>query len=55
MPPRSPKRWVLDDCDCDPSHPWAFDWTLAPEYSDARYGDLKERIAARLAPVALTR
>ena len=37
------------------AHPWAFDWTLAPEYSDARHGDLKRRIAARLAPVALTR
>jgi diadenosine tetraphosphate (Ap4A) HIT family hydrolase len=30
------------------AHPWAVDWSLAPEYSDAPHGDLKRRIAARL-------
>ncbi|MDB6086042.1 MAG: hypothetical protein JWN43_3923 [Gammaproteobacteria bacterium] len=31
------------------AQPWAFDWNLAPEYSEARHGDLKRRIAAILA------
>jgi diadenosine tetraphosphate (Ap4A) HIT family hydrolase len=31
------------------AQPWALDWTLAPEYSDALHGDLKRRIAAHLA------
>ena len=31
--------------------PWALDWSLAPEYSDALYGDLKRRIAAYLSSV----
>jgi diadenosine tetraphosphate (Ap4A) HIT family hydrolase len=35
------------------AHPWEVDWTLAPAYSDAGFGDLKRRIAARLAPPAL--
>jgi diadenosine tetraphosphate (Ap4A) HIT family hydrolase len=30
------------------AQPWAFDWSLAPEYSEALHGDLKRRIAARL-------
>ena len=30
------------------AQPWALDWSLAPEYSDALYGDLKRRIAAYL-------
>jgi diadenosine tetraphosphate (Ap4A) HIT family hydrolase len=30
------------------AQPWAFDWILAPEYSDAVHGDLKRRIAAYL-------
>jgi diadenosine tetraphosphate (Ap4A) HIT family hydrolase len=30
------------------AQPWALDWSLAPEYSDAEYGDLKRRIAAYL-------
>jgi diadenosine tetraphosphate (Ap4A) HIT family hydrolase len=30
------------------AQPWAFDWSLAPEYSDALHGDLKRRIAAYL-------
>ena len=30
------------------AQPWALDWSLAPEYSDALYGDLKRRIAACL-------
>lgn len=28
------------------AQPWAFDWTQAPEYSDAVHGGLKRRIAA---------
>ncbi len=30
------------------AHPWAFDWSAAPEYSDALYGDLRERIGGLL-------
>jgi diadenosine tetraphosphate (Ap4A) HIT family hydrolase len=30
------------------AQPWALDWGLAPEYSDASYGDLKRRIAAQV-------
>ena len=30
------------------AQPWALDWSLAPEYSDAAYGDLKRRVAAYL-------
>jgi diadenosine tetraphosphate (Ap4A) HIT family hydrolase len=30
------------------AQPWALDWSLAPEYSDAAYGDLKRRVAACL-------
>ncbi len=30
------------------AQPWALDWSLAPEYSDALYGELKRRIAAYL-------
>ncbi len=32
------------------AQPWALDWSLAPEYSDALYGDLKRRIAAICTP-----
>jgi diadenosine tetraphosphate (Ap4A) HIT family hydrolase len=31
------------------AQPWAFDWSLAPAYSDALHGDLKRRIAAAIA------
>jgi diadenosine tetraphosphate (Ap4A) HIT family hydrolase len=37
------------------SHPWVFDWSLAPEYSDAAHGDLKRRIARHLAAASLGR
>jgi diadenosine tetraphosphate (Ap4A) HIT family hydrolase len=30
------------------AQPWAFDWSLAPEYSQALYGELRARIAAQL-------
>jgi diadenosine tetraphosphate (Ap4A) HIT family hydrolase len=30
------------------THPWAIDWNAAPEYSDARHGELKGRIALYL-------
>jgi diadenosine tetraphosphate (Ap4A) HIT family hydrolase len=30
------------------AQPWALDWSLAPEYSDASYGELKRRIAEYL-------
>ena len=32
------------------AQPWAFDWSLAPEYSAALHGDLQRCIAAQLAP-----
>lgn len=31
------------------AQPWAFDWSQAPEYSEAAYGDLKRSIAENLA------
>ena len=31
------------------AQPWALDWNAAPVYSDALHGDLKRRLAARLA------
>lgn len=34
------------------AQPWALDWTLAPEYSEALHGDLKRRIAASLGEVS---
>jgi diadenosine tetraphosphate (Ap4A) HIT family hydrolase len=37
------------------SHPWALDWSLGAEYSDAEHGDLKARIAAQLASSTLGR
>jgi diadenosine tetraphosphate (Ap4A) HIT family hydrolase len=37
------------------AQPWAFDWTLAPEYSTAMYGDLQYRIAEKLKGAAVTR
>jgi len=36
------------------AQPWAFDWTLAPEYSSDMYGDLQCRIAEKLATLTLT-
>jgi diadenosine tetraphosphate (Ap4A) HIT family hydrolase len=36
------------------AQPWAFDWNSAPEYSDARHGDLKRRICANLALLSAT-
>ena len=30
------------------AQPWALDWSLAPEYSDALYGALKRRIGEYL-------
>jgi diadenosine tetraphosphate (Ap4A) HIT family hydrolase len=37
------------------SHPWALDWSLAAEYSEAQHGALKARIAAYLAAAMLRR
>jgi diadenosine tetraphosphate (Ap4A) HIT family hydrolase len=34
------------------AQPWALDWSLAPEYSDALYGDLKRRIGGYLGAAA---
>jgi diadenosine tetraphosphate (Ap4A) HIT family hydrolase len=31
------------------AQPWAFDWSAAPQYTDALHGDLKSRIAACIA------
>lgn len=31
------------------AQPWALDWNAAPVYSDALHGELKRRLAARLA------
>jgi diadenosine tetraphosphate (Ap4A) HIT family hydrolase len=33
------------------AQPWALDWSAAPTYSDAEYGELKNRLAAYLAGV----
>ena len=37
------------------AQPWAFDWSLAPAYSDALHGDLKRRIAATIARASVRR
>jgi diadenosine tetraphosphate (Ap4A) HIT family hydrolase len=37
------------------AQPWALDWSLAPEYSDAAFGDLKRRIAACLSSAVSSR
>ena len=34
------------------AQPWAFDWTVAPAYSEALHGDLQKRIAGKLAAFA---
>ncbi len=31
------------------AQPWAFDWSLAPQYSTETHGELQRRIAARVA------
>jgi diadenosine tetraphosphate (Ap4A) HIT family hydrolase len=36
------------------AQPWAFDWTLAAEYSPAVHGDLQRRIAAALLQPSVT-
>ena len=30
------------------AQPWAFDWTLAPAYSEAAHGELRRRIGAHI-------
>jgi len=37
------------------AQPWAFDWSLAPAYSDALHGDLKRRIADTIARASVRR
>ncbi len=38
-------RAADEPCATRTAQPWAFDWRLAPEYSDAVHGELKRRIA----------
>jgi diadenosine tetraphosphate (Ap4A) HIT family hydrolase len=42
-------RYADEPASTRTAQPWAFDWTLAPGYADALHGDLKGRIAAKLA------
>jgi diadenosine tetraphosphate (Ap4A) HIT family hydrolase len=42
-------RQATEPKDMRNTHPWAIDWSAAPEYSDALHGELKGRIAAYLA------
>jgi diadenosine tetraphosphate (Ap4A) HIT family hydrolase len=44
-------RYVDEPAATRSAQPWALDWSLAPEYSDASYGGLKRRIAEYLSPV----
>jgi diadenosine tetraphosphate (Ap4A) HIT family hydrolase len=41
-------RYVDEPAATRSAQPWALDWSLAPEYSDASYGGLKRRIAEYL-------
>ena len=41
-------RYVDEPAATRSAQPWALDWGLAPEYSDASYGELKRRIAEYL-------
>jgi diadenosine tetraphosphate (Ap4A) HIT family hydrolase len=41
-------RYVDEPPAARSAQPWALDWSVAPEYSDASYGELKRRIAACL-------
>jgi diadenosine tetraphosphate (Ap4A) HIT family hydrolase len=36
------------------THPWALDWSLASAYSDSLHGELKRRIAGRLAELRVS-
>jgi diadenosine tetraphosphate (Ap4A) HIT family hydrolase len=44
-------RYVDEPAATRSAQPWALDWSLAPEYSDASYGGLKRRIAEYLRPM----
>jgi len=44
-------RYVDEPAATRSAQPWALDWSLAPEYSEASYGGLKRRIAEYLSPV----
>jgi diadenosine tetraphosphate (Ap4A) HIT family hydrolase len=48
-------RYVDEPTATRSAQPWALDWSLAPEYSDAAYGELKRRIAEYLIPELPTR
>ena len=43
-------RYVDEPAATRSAQPWALDWSLAPEYSEASYGGLKRRIAEYLSP-----
>ena len=48
-------RYVDEPAETRSAQPWALDWSLAPEYSEALYGELKRRIADYLSPELPTR
>jgi diadenosine tetraphosphate (Ap4A) HIT family hydrolase len=45
-------RYVDEPAALRRAHPWAYDWSQAPLWSEAEHGALREAIAARLAASA---
>jgi diadenosine tetraphosphate (Ap4A) HIT family hydrolase len=41
-------RYVDEPVETRTAQPWAFDWSLAPSYTEEGYGELRRRIAAAL-------
>jgi diadenosine tetraphosphate (Ap4A) HIT family hydrolase len=41
-------RYVDEPVETRTAQPWAFDWSLAPAYTEEGYGELRRRIAAAL-------
>jgi len=41
-------RFVDEPVETRSAQPWAFDWSLAPSYTEEIYGELRRRIAAAL-------
>jgi diadenosine tetraphosphate (Ap4A) HIT family hydrolase len=45
-------RYVDEPIETRTAQPWAFDWSLAPPYTEEVYGELRRRIAAALSTTA---
>ena len=45
-------RYVDEPVETRSAQPWAFDWSLAPSYTEEIYGEVRRRIAAALSATA---